>query len=254
MVYEMGDAEQSLTEIRECLKLDPDHKECFAHYKKVKKLVKQMAAAQAASNENRIDDCLAKVKAMKKTEKEVLAYSTRADAFACHCLANSDRASEAMPHCNTVIEREPSNLDALCDRADARISQELYQEAIRDFQAALDVDRNFGRAREGVKKAQKLLKNSKRRDYYKILGVSRHASKREIMKAFRVKAAKFHPDHYKGGDKKLAERKFIDINDAKEVLTDPGKLEDFLPLFLLHSPRVFFLFFTLHHSVIVHHQ
>nr|KAG5696483.1 hypothetical protein BaRGS_016522 [Batillaria attramentaria] len=36
--YEMGEEEDSLLQIRECLKLDPDHKECFAHYKKVKKL------------------------------------------------------------------------------------------------------------------------------------------------------------------------------------------------------------------------
>ena len=82
MFYELGEAEQSLTEIRECLKLDPDHKQCFAHYKKVKKLVKQMNSAHAASNENRVDDCVAKVKAIKKTEPHVLAYSTRADAHA----------------------------------------------------------------------------------------------------------------------------------------------------------------------------
>jgi DnaJ-class molecular chaperone len=43
------------------------------------------------------------------------------------------------------------------------------------------------------------------------------------MKAYRKLAVKWHPDHYQGDDKKKAERMFIDIAAAKEVLTDPGK-------------------------------
>ena len=39
LYYQMGDDEDSLKEIRECLKLDPDHKDCFPFYK-VRVLVK----------------------------------------------------------------------------------------------------------------------------------------------------------------------------------------------------------------------
>jgi DnaJ family protein C protein 3 len=42
LYYRMGEAEDSLREIRECLRLDPDHKTCFPFYKKVKKLDKQL--------------------------------------------------------------------------------------------------------------------------------------------------------------------------------------------------------------------
>ena len=35
---------------------------------------------------------------------------------------------------------------------------------------------------------------------------------------------KWHPDKYDGDDKKTAEKMFIDIAAAKEVLTDPGRL------------------------------
>lgn len=34
------------SEVRECLKLDPDHKQCFSHYKQVKKLNKQILSAE----------------------------------------------------------------------------------------------------------------------------------------------------------------------------------------------------------------
>lgn len=53
--------------------------------------------------------------------------------------------------------------------------------------------------------------------------VYRSASKPEITKKFRKLASKWHPDKYDGDDKKMAEKKFIDIAAAKEVLTDPGK-------------------------------
>ena len=32
--YHLGEAEESLNEVRECLRLDPDHKDCFTLYKK----------------------------------------------------------------------------------------------------------------------------------------------------------------------------------------------------------------------------
>jgi len=44
------------------------------------------------------------------------------------------------------------------------------------------------------------------------------------MKAYRKLAAQWHPDQYNGNDKQNAEKMFIDIAAAKEVLTDPGLL------------------------------
>lgn len=47
------------------------------------------------------------------------------------------------------------------------------------------------------------------------------------MKAYRKAAQKWHPDAYQGDEKKLAEKKFIDVAAAKEVLTDPEKRKQF---------------------------
>lgn len=59
------------------------------------------------------------------------------------------------------------------------------------------------------------------KDYYKILGVGREASKDEIAKAFKKLARKYHPDLNPGN--KESEEKFKEINEAYEVLKDEQK-------------------------------
>src|SRR2546426_10488584 len=59
------------------------------------------------------------------------------------------------------------------------------------------------------------------KDYYESLGVPRSASEAEIKKAFRKLAREHHPDVAK--DKKRAEEKFKEINEAYEVLGDAEK-------------------------------
>ena len=59
-----------------------------------------------------------------------------------------------------------------------------------------------------------------KRDYYEVLGVSSNASEEELKKAFRRQALEYHPDRNKDAD---AEKKFKEINEAYQILSDSEK-------------------------------
>jgi DnaJ-class molecular chaperone len=61
------------------------------------------------------------------------------------------------------------------------------------------------------------------RDYYQILGLSKSASADDIKKAYRRLARQYHPDLHSGSKKSEMEKKFKELNEAQEVLSDPDK-------------------------------
>jgi molecular chaperone DnaJ len=63
------------------------------------------------------------------------------------------------------------------------------------------------------------------KDYYKILDVSPTASPQEIKKSFRRLALKFHPDKNAGNP--LSEAQFKEIQEAYEILSDPGQRKEY---------------------------
>ena len=69
--------------------------------------------------------------------------------------------------------------------------------------------------------------SSPKRDYYEVLGVPKDATEKDIKKAYRKLAFKYHPD--KNPDhKKEAEEKFKEVNEAYSVLSDPDKRRQYV--------------------------
>lgn len=229
MYYSIGDVQNSLIQIRECLKLNPDHKECFPLYKKVKKLQKMRESLDEFVAKEEWAKCLEKAQQILKFETEVENVQLDVMRQTCKCNLHAGHVAEAIYECTEILKYGDENdLDVLCDRAEAYIVNEEFDKAVEDFQKALNAHEGNRRAKEGLQRAQNLLKQSKKRDYYKILGVRRNANKKEIMKAYRKLAQKWHPDNFQDDDeKKRAQDKFIDIAAAKDVLTDEEKRRQF---------------------------
>ena len=121
----------------------------------------------------------------------------------CYCIScllflfQSSNVEDTFKWCGEVLEGDENDVDALCDRAEMYIQQDLFEEAIRDYQKANEKKNDYAsscnvschlgtpslpdlcllfcmlQVEEKLQRAQKLLKQSQKRDYYKILGVPR---------------------------------------------------------------------------------
>uniref|UniRef100_A0A8C8C265 J domain-containing protein n=1 Tax=Oncorhynchus tshawytscha TaxID=74940 RepID=A0A8C8C265_ONCTS len=226
--YSLGEHQESLGHVRECLKLDQDDKDCLSHYKQVKKLSKQLDSAEEHIEEARYQEAIVKYESVMRREPNVPYYTNKANERICFCLVKNKMTAKAIDLCSEAHQRDPRNINILRDRAEAFILNQDYEKAVEDYQEAREFDMENNEIREGLERAQKLLKLSRKRDYYKILGVNRSANKQEIIKAYRKLAQQWHPDNFREeAKKKEAEKRFIDIASAKEVLTDPEKRQKF---------------------------
>lgn len=111
-------------------------------------------------------------------------------------------------------------------KANKQIEEELYDAAINTLKQAQESNQDENDIKiinEAMQEAQIALKRSKNKDYYKILGVSRDATNRQIKSAYRKLSKQHHPDkaHTHGLTKEAAEKKMAEINQAYEYLTNP---------------------------------
>lgn len=65
------------------------------------------------------------------------------------------------------------------------------------------------------------------KNYYETLGVTKNSTADEIKKAYRKLALEWHPDRHQGSGKEDAEKKFKEINEAYQVLSDPNKRQSY---------------------------
>ncbi|PAV66887.1 hypothetical protein WR25_00381 [Diploscapter pachys] len=172
MYYAIGDVEESLGQIRECLKLDPDHQKCFDFYKKVKKFAKMKETMNDLIAKEDWMGCLDKGQQMLKQEKEVEAIQLDVYKQTCKCNREAGHIAEAIQECTLVLQ-QGDDVEVLCDRAEAYLLEEDFDSALTDYNKALEVNSEFRRAKEGIDRVQKLKKQAGKRDYYKILGVKR---------------------------------------------------------------------------------
>jgi len=61
---------------------------------------------------------------------------------------------------------------------------ENFEEAVKDYEAALKLEKSM-ETKNALKDAKLQLKKSKRKDYYKVLGITKTATEDEIKKAYR---------------------------------------------------------------------
>lgn len=117
--------------MRECLKLNPDHKTCFPFYKRVKKLAKLREQLEKLNKGEKWMDCLAKGKEILQFEKSVDSIQLDVFRHTCKCNKEAGHIAEAIQECTEVLNNgDPNDLDILCERAEAHILNEQFDKGL----------------------------------------------------------------------------------------------------------------------------
>lgn len=91
---------------------------------------------------------------------------------------------DATEDCTNALKINDKYLKALLKRAKCYMDLEKYEEGIKDYEAALKIEKTH-EVKNLLREAKIQLKRSKRKDYYKILGITKTATEDEIKKAYR---------------------------------------------------------------------
>lgn len=219
----LGNLDSALNHVKEALKFDPDHKRAKAEFKRLRKMQSKNTEAQDFANKGRAKQAVeswAEMVALNPPRTLLKSVHLKM----CQQLSLMRRFKEAEESCTKSLDIDSNNVEALIARGDARLEQDDFDKAVRDLEMAFNTQEGRTRTvQQKLERAKQLLKQSKMKDYYKILGVSRQATPKEIKTAYRKLALQWHPDKHQGDAKADAETKFQEIAMAYEVLNDPEK-------------------------------
>lgn len=224
-LYYSDNLEKGLLHFERALQLDPDHKKAKLMRIKAKQLKERKERGNEMFKTGKFKEAQAvytEALALDPMNKDINSklYYNRA-------LVNSKLGNtrDAINDCTCALEMNEKYLKALLQRAKLHYSMENFEECVKDYEKALKFEKTM-EIKNLLKDAKLQLKKSKRKDYYKILGVSKQATEDEIKKAYRKRALVHHPDRHANSseeEKKEQERKFKEVGEAYTVLSDPGK-------------------------------
>jgi DnaJ family protein C protein 7 len=133
---------------------------------------------------------------------------------------------EAVGYATKAIEINPKHAKSFAVRANLYKDKDMFEEAIRDYDNFLKSDPKNVEIKNELHRTKIALAQSKKKDYYKILGVSRNATEDELKKAYKTLAKAHHPDRHSNAtqiEQKKQEKLFKDLGQAYAVLSDPTK-------------------------------
>lgn len=224
-LYYEDNIDSAFNHFQQVLRLAPDHNKAMNIYKKAKELKKTKESGNDAYKNCRFQEAYTlytqalSIDALNKKANAKL-YFNRATVQ--HRLA---KTRDAVHDCTAALKLDETYLKALLRRASCYTDLGDYEEAVRDYEKVCKLNKSREH-KKLLQDAKLALKKSKRKDYYKILGVDKNASDADIKKAYRKQALLLHPDRHANeteDKKKEQEKKFKELGEAYGILSDPKK-------------------------------
>ncbi|CAM6043781.1 unnamed protein product [Sphagnum compactum] len=220
--FYLADHDVALRHYQTGLRLDPEHGELKKEYFKLKALLRKTKSADEAFEKSKFRTAVEEYTSALEIAPDHTSHNIRLHLGLCKALVKLGRGRDAVTRCSLVLEIDSESLEALVQRGEARLLVEDWEGAVADFKAAVQQSPQDRDIRVGLQKAEHALKLSKRKDWYKVLGLSNMASAADIKRAYKKLALQWHPDK-NVENKEEAENKFREVAEAYEVLGDEDK-------------------------------
>lgn len=220
--YYLADHDVALRHFQKGLRLDPEHSELKKTYFGLKNLLKKTKSAEDNASKGKLRLAVEDFKGALSLDPRHTAHNVHLYLGLCKVLVKLGRGKDALDSCTEALNIDEELVEALAQRGEAKLLIEDWEGAVNDLKAAAEKSPQDMNIREALIRAEKSLKLSKRKDWYKILGISKSSSVAEIKRAYKKLALQWHPD--KNVDKREeAEAMFREIAAAYEVLGDEEK-------------------------------
>lgn len=218
-LYAQGDNEKAIQHFRQALNCDPDYRDAVKYLRMVQKLDRLKTEGNAEYKAGRWAAAVEKYQQALEVDPLNKGTNSKILGNRALCRIQLKDYSGAIEDCEKAIAMDPSYTKAKKTKATALGQSGNWEEAVRELKALAEADpQDAGMAKE-VRRAEMELKKSKRKDYYKILGVEKDADDNQIKKAYRKAAIIHHPDKNPGDEDAAA--RFKDIGESYETLSDP---------------------------------
>ncbi|KAI8389219.1 hypothetical protein BD560DRAFT_343989 [Blakeslea trispora] len=219
--YSQGDNQKTVAHCQEALRCDPDFVKARSLLKMARAIEKQKEAGNNAFKSSQLDEAYEAYTAALEIDPSNDHMNARLYSNRAAVLQKQKKFEEALIDCDKAIQLDEEFYKAYSRRAGCYMETEQYEEAVKDYRKLTEVDASNREYHNLLRKAELELKKSQRKDYYKILGLSKSASENEIKKAYRKLALQYHPDKNAGDAK--AEARFKEVGEAYAVLSDSEK-------------------------------
>ncbi|XP_042476398.1 dnaJ protein P58IPK homolog [Macadamia integrifolia] len=220
--YYLADHDVALRHFQKGLRLDPEHSELKKAYFSLKNLLKKTKSAEDNVDKGKLRLAAEEFKGALAVDPNHAAHNVHLHLGLCKVLVKLGRGKDALSSCSEALNIDEELIEALVQRGEAKLLTEDWEGAVEDLKIAAQKSPQDMNIREALMRAERSLKLSKRKDWYKILGVSKSASISEIKRAYKKLALQWHPDK-NVDNREEAEAKFREIAAAYEVLGDDEK-------------------------------
>ena len=222
-LYGQGENPQALAHFRKALECDPDFRDAVKWLRLVQKLDRLKEEGNDFFKRGRYQQAIDVYTSALEVDAGNRGTNSKILNNRAMCFSKLKQWTKALEDCDKAIQMDATYTKARKTRAKALGEGGDWEAAVREYKAIAEANPEEAGIAKDIRNAELELKKSKRKDYYKSLGIEKDANDQQIKKAYRKLAVIHHPDKNPGDAE--AEARFKDIQEAHETLIDPQKRE-----------------------------